>query len=105
MVRRRSSPEADIRHGIVKFLRMVGFACYDLEQNRPTRQTPGIPDLYVQGKGIRFWIEVKAPGRKQTPAQLDFQRDEGDNGGVYYLWDSVMNAYDWFESFRDDRSA
>lgn len=97
---RRSSPEADIRRGIVKFLRMIGFAVYDLEQNRKTRQTPGIPDLYVQGKGIRFWVEVKTAKGRLSEAQADFKAEEEAHGGTVHVWRSSQEAFEWYENFR-----
>jgi len=89
-------PEARIRKHIVELMRdKLGFAVWDLEQNRATRQTPGIPDLIISGWGHHFHVEVKAPGRYETQAQLSFKNTCNANGGLSLVWYSDVDAMDW----------
>lgn len=46
------------------------------KRHATTRQTKGIPDLYVfppVGRGHPFWHETKRPGGKQSPEQVQWQ--------------------------------
>lgn len=77
-------PEKAVQASIVKLLRSIGATVYVLGGNRPkgdhpgTRQTPGIPDLYVHIPYVgsdaseHFWVEVKAKGGKLRPEQAAF---------------------------------
>lgn len=93
-----SPTEAQIRHGIVKQLRELGCAVWDMEQNRATRQTPGFPDLFWvwESRGwMGFW-EVKRPGKYRTKHQITFgEAVEAVQGGQkidYYVPTSVHDA-------------
>jgi Holliday junction resolvase-like predicted endonuclease len=94
----RRHPETDIRIGIRTFLRDLGWAVWDMEQNRPTRQTPGFSDLVACGRGRILFIEVKTAKGKMTPAQAVFAAEIGHNGGTYLVWRSVKEAWDWLEA-------
>ena len=66
--------EATIRMEIRRWCELRGALVYDLEQNRPTRQTPGVSDLIVlwpDGGGCWF-VEVKAARGRQSEAQQEF---------------------------------
>ena len=72
---------------IRRWCELRGALVYDLEQNRPTRQTPGVSDLIVlwpDGGGCWF-VEVKAARGRQSEAQQEFQRAVIAAGGVYVL--------------------
>lgn len=66
-----------------------------------TRQTKGIPDLYVfpprrlafraDGNVDPFWHEVKRPGGVQSPEQKRWQ-EECENRGVGYVLGGVNEA-------------
>ena len=88
-------PEARIRRNITGLMKTFGFSVWDLEQNRKTRQTPGIPDLIISGWGQHFHVEVKVPGKKETPAQVDFRETCNANGGLSLVWCSDSDAMDW----------
>jgi len=88
-------PEARIRKNIVDLMRTLGFSVWDLEQNRKTRQTPGIPDLIISGFGQHLHVEVKVPGRHETPGQIDFRETCNANGGLSLVWRSSSDARDW----------
>lgn len=57
--------------------------------------TPGSPDIVCVFKGQYVGIEVKKPGGKQNPNQIQFQKDLEKAGGMYvlaYSLDEVINA-------------
>jgi Holliday junction resolvase len=95
---RRPSPEAGIRRGIREFLKTVGFAVWDMEQNRPTRQTAGFSDLVAIGHNRILFIEVKTPKGKLSITQEMFGAEIEQNGGTYLVWRSVLDAWDYLES-------
>ena len=78
--------EADIQLAIRRALEALGFSVYDLSQDRATRQTPGLADLYVMGHGRCAWVEVKRPKGRQSEAQVRFEGLVRANGGEYYVW-------------------
>ncbi len=78
-----------------KALELLGFTVYSLSQDRATRQTPGIADTYVVGMGRTTWAEWKRPGKKQSPAQLGFERDVTANGDAYHVWRHESDAIAW----------
>ena len=94
----RRHPEADIRIGIRRFLKNLGWAVWDMEQNRPTRQTPGFSDLVALGHGHILFIEVKTTKGRRTEAQDVFAGEVHGNGGTYLVWRSVKDAWDWLET-------
>jgi hypothetical protein len=94
--------EAKIRRSIRDFLRMMGGAVWDLEQNRPTRQTPGFPDLVVLGWGHVAFVEVKTPQGRLTEHQELFRRECEANGGEHHVWRSVTDAVEWHESVSEE---
>ena len=66
-------------------LHQLGCSTYSLQQTRPSRQARGFPDLFVMSPrlGGFFW-EAKAPGGRQSPAQVAFEQ-ECQRCGVEYL--------------------
>ena len=95
MIRSRVS-EKQVQHAIVDLLKkQLGFACWNLSQPRATKQSPGLPDLIAIGRGLILFIECKRPGGKQTEYQKTFQREVEANGGIYCLWESAAQAWDF----------
>lgn len=90
--------ETLIRLDIRRFLRNLGFAVWDMEQNRPTRQTAGFPDLVAIGRGRILFVEVKAPKGRLSPAQQVFREECLANGGTYLVWRSASEAWDYLEA-------
>jgi len=88
-------PETIIRVAIRDLLRTLGFSVWDLEQNRPTRQTPGFPDLVALGLGRILFIEVKTRKGRLSDAQKVFRDECTQNGGEYLVWRSASEAWDW----------
>ena len=64
-----STPEKAVQRSITLFLAALGYHVSDFSQPRASMQTPGIPDLHAMGHGHAFWIEVKAPRGRVSPAQ------------------------------------
>jgi hypothetical protein len=93
-------PEQDIRVGIVSYLRMMGWAVWDLEQNRRTRQTAGLPDLFLAGFHRTVWVEVKTPTGRLSDAQAVFREEMRANGHEWHLWRSVEQAHVFHERIR-----
>ena len=89
-------PEAQIRYSIRRLLvQKLGFAVWDMEQNRKTRQTPGFPDLVVIGHGLILFVEVKTPKGKLSEHQELFRDEVTANGGTYLVWRDVRDAWDY----------
>jgi hypothetical protein len=75
---------------VTRALRDLGFHVTRLQQPRATKQTPGTPDLYARHRRFgRVWIELKAPGKKPSPAQLAWHADERDCGGRVLVVDGI----------------
>jgi len=86
--------ERDVARSVVAFLETCGCHVYSLQDRRPraTRNTPGLPDLYVLHRQLGgFWVELKAPGGKQTVEQVSFQATCG-RCGVPYVCGGVAEA-------------
>jgi hypothetical protein len=96
--------EADTRRAIGQYLRLRGFAVYDLEQGYRaerggTRQTPGVSDLIVMGRGRITFAEIKrGKAGRMRPAQVAFGEEVRANGGEYVVWRSLDDAIAWVGS-------
>ncbi len=89
-------PEARAQEDIKHLMRdILGFACWDMSQDRKTRQTPGIPDCIFMGYGHVLFVEVKAGKGKESPAQSEFRETCMANGGLSLVWYGVGDAKDW----------
>ena len=67
--------ERDLRAVGVQMLRAMGCRVDVFSENRATRNTPGVPDVYAflpNGRGTVWW-ESKGPRTVTTPAQEDFE--------------------------------
>ena len=68
-----SQRELEIQYEIRSFLEALGVAVYSLSQGRKTRQSAGLPDLWIMHPKIGgCWIEVKALHGKPSGAQIVF---------------------------------
>ncbi len=75
--------EADIRRQVRDYLRIKGwFVFYHLAG---LGSFPGLPDLQAVRGGRTVYIELKRPGGKQRPSQIEFQADLEAAGGEYIL--------------------
>ena len=75
--------ETDVTYEIRTLLEALDCAVYSLSQGRTTRQSAGLPDLWVMHpKTGGFWIEVKAPdGRLREHQSLFADRCKRCNVG------------------------
>lgn len=66
--------EKEIQAQVMKLYRAFGCVVYNLSQARASKQSPGLPDLYVVHRGIHqaWWHETKTPFGKQSVAQKYF---------------------------------
>ncbi len=92
--------ERAVARSVVAFLETCGCHVYSLQDRRPraTRNTPGLPDLYVLHRKLGgFWVELKAPTGKQTPEQISFQATCG-RCGVGYVMGGTADVMDYLKS-------
>lgn len=66
--------EKHIAADAIRALRTIGADVSSTQQTRASRQTIGMPDLWVTHAAWRVfaWLEVKRPGEKATRAQLEW---------------------------------
>jgi hypothetical protein len=93
--------EDEIQKATKHALGLLGYTVCDFSQGRQTRQTPGIPDLYVQGHGVCAWLEMKSAKGKPSPAQVEFVARELANGGSAAIVYSDFEAVHYVESLRE----
>lgn len=75
---------------VIKLFRGFGCTVYSLSQARASKQTPGLPDLWVVHRAAKlaFWFETKrSSGGKVSPAQLEFAHDCYATGIAHYIGD------------------
>lgn len=77
--------ESEIQAATVRMLRGVGYTVWSTSQSRASSVTRGVADLYVTGRGVTCWVEMKSATGKQTKEQAAFQRAVEENGGRYLL--------------------
>lgn len=81
---------------MVALYKTLGCDVVSFSQPRATMQTEGIPDLkvYCRRKCLTWWHECKAPGGKQSPAQIEFEALARACGEHYILggWDRAVDA-------------
>lgn len=75
--------EADITRQIRDYLKLKSWFVFKVFQSLGSY--PGVADLYAIKDGLAVWIEVKAPGGKQSTAQKEFQWQIERQGGKYVL--------------------
>lgn len=101
-------PEDALRAMCLDHLDTLGYETHDLEQGfRPdgsTRVSLGIGDAYIQGYGIRAWIEFKRWDNELTPDQKTFGADELRNGGIYLVIYELDQLQRWHDSHSGRRS-
>lgn len=88
-------PEAEIQLAIRRAMETLGYHVSDLSQDRPTRQTPGIPDLWVMGHGRFTWAEVKRPKGRTSKHQDEWHRAARENGAPVAIWRHENDAIAW----------
>lgn len=76
--------ESQVYEACCELLCLAGVKVYRLSQSRASRQSEGIPDLWVFGPGRCAWIEVKRPGGRLRRAQKEF-RERCQSRGVEHV--------------------
>ena len=80
---KRDQPERRIQLAILQYLKVKGYHAGKIKTTGARKgqafifdpyQFRGIPDLLVFGPAEMAFIEVKAPGNKQTPEQKNFEQ-------------------------------
>ncbi len=95
--------EKEVQSAVCSLLRSLGYHVSDMSQDRPTRQTEGIPDLYVMGHGRATWAEMKRPSKRGakdgglSPAQIEWHRVSRENGVNVQVWYDETDALRWHE--------
>lgn len=89
--------EKEIQQAVKNALRAMGFGIWDTSQPFEAKITPGLPDLFVVGRGLMAWVEVKSATGRQSPAQAAFQRAVEENGGIYLLTRHESEVIEWAE--------
>lgn len=91
--------EKAVQHQVRRLLEAHGAAIYDTSQPFAAKITPGVPDLiaFLPRCGLVF-VEVKAPGGRATPAQLEF-RERCLAAGVHH----VLGGVEAVRTFLEER--
>lgn len=82
--------EAEIQRQIRDYLRWTGWFVYKNHQSLGSHR--GLADLTAIKDGKVVWIEVKAPGGRQSEHQRRFQEELEAHGGTYILARSVEDV-------------
>lgn len=86
----RDAREKEEQAAVVKIFREAGCKVYNLSQARKTKQTPGLPDLWVVHLPSRraFWFEVKRTrGGVMSEFQKDFASECNECGVRHFVGD------------------
>lgn len=100
--RRADLLEKHEQNAVRKIFVAHGCAVYNLSQSRATKQTPGLPDLFVfsSRSGHAFWFETKRPvGGVQSRPQREFQ-ERCAQCGVRYVIGGQTEAWALLREFR-----
>ena len=96
--------EADIQDQIIALLEVHGALVLEnrshsvLDQIAGGGKAKGSPDLIAALPGGRtLWIEVKRPGQKQKPKQIEWQAQLKERGHKYVLATSIEDLYELHE--------
>lgn len=87
--------EKQVQAGIVTAIRTLGGAAYSTSQSRPSKVSFGIPDLMVFHRNRFAFVEVKRPGGKPSPAQVEFGARCRAAGIEWHIWESATQAVEW----------
>ena len=102
MAKVRPPLEKAIAGQIIRELRGLGFHVSSTQQTGPSRQTIGMPDLFVAHpvRKVYAWMEVKRPGKKPTEQQAAWHEAVRDAGCPVLVVHSVIEAFDQLEALR-----
>jgi len=89
--------ETIIRKGIMAELRRAGwFVIYNMQMG--FGQHKGLADLTCMRDGTVIFVECKTPEGKQSPEQIQFQKDTEAHGVRYILARSVYDVREMLNS-------
>ena len=119
--RNQKTPEGYVKHAVIEYLAAERIfylrtnSGTQLIQNPETGKTrklqmapPGTADiLALPSRWLGtfhwiqpLWIETKAAGKKQSPAQIEFERDRIAEGHAYIVSHSIDDVAEWLHNFR-----
>ena len=84
------TPETLIKKSIKDYLRLSGWFTFSIMQGLGSYR--GIADIFGIKNNKNIWIEVKAPGGRQSDYQKKFEHDIKQQGGHYILAYSVEDV-------------
>lgn len=83
--------QTDVMGGLAYFSHTDGRRYAFIAHHKKMGYRKGQPDLVLILPKETVYVEVKDKG-KQTPEQLDFQREVEARGQRYLVWDSIEKA-------------
>ena len=87
----KTQPETFIRKAVVDALRLAGwFVYYNMQMG--FGQHRGLADLTAMKDGRVVYIEIKTATGRQSPEQVQFQKDCEAHGVMYVLARSVQDV-------------
>jgi hypothetical protein len=91
---RRDDLESSIQSAIIRELRAIGCTVSTTSQQRASRVTEGLPDLYVTHAawGIACWVEMKRPGEEPSAVQREWHGDARAAGVPVLVATSAADA-------------
>jgi len=75
--------ESDIKEQVKDYLNIMGWYHFPILQGLGAFK--GISDRIAIKNGRTIYLEVKKPGRKQSPEQIEFEENITRQKGEYYL--------------------
>jgi hypothetical protein len=75
----------------------LGYRVENYSDTRRVRTCPGLPDRRYVKRGVRLWVELKAPGGKMTDDQLRFLLSELDANGMATVIDDDVTLRKLFQ--------
>ena len=95
--------EDEIQQEIKGFLEVLPgrWRVVDTSQGQRAQITRGLPDLLIYGPDCYIEVEVKRPGQKRRPDQLEHARLAKAAGVTCVVWMSVNDAARWWRERQD----
>jgi len=84
---KKKTPEGQIKSAVIQYLQFTGFYVVNMWQGQFSFK--GIADIYALKNGRSIWLEIKTTKNKQSPDQIDFERNIKLHGSEYYVVRSV----------------
>lgn len=118
---KRLNSEHYMQKQIVTILRLNGFIVMDtdvmdalkflgnkqgprlayISEHNARGYTKGQPDLIVVGEGDVTFVELKTTTGRQSPQQIEMQKDLTRMGHSYVVWRSVDDVLQWLDYRRE----